>query len=127
MEFKTGCKEKIENKSLGPHEFEAGNRLHVVYVCYDCACLVLSILDTTVFPTTGLKEFLDKSATELQAVFDSACGFFNVQRCLMEQLEYVIKQIASLEVTAGKLVKNVTSSRAGIVVNIRHVIYRGQV
>lgn len=52
---------------------------------------------------TGLKEFLEESETKLQTVFDSACGFWNSQGFLLKQIEYRINDIASMKVTAGKL------------------------
>lgn len=36
-------------------------------------------------------------------VFDSACGFWNSSRCLIEQIEHVIKEISSMKLFAVKL------------------------
>ena len=52
---------------------------------------------------TGLKEFLEESEAKLQTVFDFACGFWNSQGFLLKQIEYRINDVASMKVTAGKL------------------------
>lgn len=41
-------------------------------------------------------------------VFDSACGFWNSSRCLVEKIEYVIKEVSSMKLFAVKLL-NATS------------------
>ena len=51
----------------------------------------------------GLKEFLEESEAKLQTVFDSACGFWNIHGFLLKQIEYRINEVASMRVTAGKL------------------------
>ena len=55
------------------------------------------------FLIVGLKEFLEESEAKLQTVFDSACGFWNIHGFLLKQIEYRINDVASMKVTAGKL------------------------
>ena len=55
------------------------------------------------FLVVGLKQFLEESESKLQAVFDSACGFWNIHSFLLKQIEYRINDVASMRITAGKL------------------------
>ena len=55
------------------------------------------------YMAVGLKEFLEESEAKLQTVFDSACGFWNIHGFLLNQIECRINDVASMRITAGKL------------------------
>lgn len=59
---------------------------------------------------TALKNFLDRSATDLQNVFDSAFGFWNMQRHLQQQIENTVDMIADMKIAAKNLLKDTLSS-----------------
>ena len=63
-------------------------------VFYSKVCIILIV---------GLKEFLEESEAKLQTVFDSACGFWNIHGFLLKQIESRINDVASMRITAGKL------------------------
>ena len=69
-------------------------------------CSLMNLWYYKSFPLSGcigLKQFLEESENKLQAVFDSACGFWNIHSFLLEQIEYRINDVASMRITAGKL------------------------
>ena len=45
---------------------------------------------------TGIHEFLVASAPKLQKVFDTSCGFWNVQAVLMQHNEEMVERITNL-------------------------------
>ena len=53
----------------------------------------------------GIHEFLNESAPKLQTVFDSSCGFWNVQSVLMHHVEEMVERITNLRASARLLCK----------------------
>ena len=49
--------------------------------------------------------FLKESGPELQRVFDSSCGFGNVQSVLMQHIEFIVEDISKLRLNARMLCK----------------------
>ena len=47
--------------------------------------------------------FLKESEPKLQKVFDSSCGFWNVQSVLMQNFECMVERITKLRATARSL------------------------
>ena len=52
---------------------------------------------------SGLKDFLDKSAIELQTVFDSACGFRHSNESMTDEVEHVVNQVSFMKESAIEL------------------------
>ena len=63
-----------------------------------------------IFFVTALKEFLDRSAIELQTIFNSAFGFWNMQGYLQQQIEDTIDMIADMKIAAENLLRSSSSS-----------------
>ena len=53
--------------------------------------------------TAGLQRFLEESAQELQTVFDSSCGFRNVQNVLYKYTVEAVQESETLRNLAGNL------------------------
>ena len=53
----------------------------------------------------GIHEFLDDSGPKLQRVFDSSCGFWNVQSILMKHIGLMIEDVTKLRSNARLLCK----------------------
>ena len=49
--------------------------------------------------------FLNDSGPKLQRVFDSSCGFWNVQSVLMQHIEFMVENISKLRSNARMLCK----------------------
>ena len=54
---------------------------------------------------TGIHQFLTTSAPDLQMVFDSACGFWNVHSVLLHHVEDMVERITNLRSEARLLCK----------------------
>lgn len=53
----------------------------------------------------GIHEFLIDSGPKLQRVFDSSCGFWNVQSVLMQHIENMVEDVTKLRSNARLLCK----------------------
>ena len=52
---------------------------------------------------SGLREFLDSSATQLQAMFDRVCGFRYSNECLTNEVVHVVDGISKMKDSAVEL------------------------
>lgn len=51
---------------------------------------------TYIISVIGIQVFLSESAPKLQKVFDSSCGFWNVQSVLMDHTERMVETVTNL-------------------------------
>ena len=68
-----------------------------------------------------LQKFLDESAVKLQQMFDSVCGFRNVQHVLLRHVGDMTAEVTRLQFEAGKLCE--ISEPADSTIGIRSAIY----
>ena len=68
-----------------------------------------------------LQTFLDESAVKLQTMFDTVCGFRNVQQVLLHHMGDMIEEVTRLQFAAGKMceISEHTDSTAGTTIIIK--------
>ena len=90
------CQNKISNRSFGPEDFED-------------SIIIMSQLcmhgHNAQHYYTGIHKFLTRSAPELQMIFDSSCGFWNVCSVLLHHVEDMVERITNLRSKAKQLCK----------------------
>ena len=95
-EFRDKCQTKIASKRFSPADFEESMTIKTIL-----EELTLNYVHHNTF--IGIHNFLDESGPELQRVFDSSCGFRNVQSVLMQHIEYMVEDIMKLRSNARLL------------------------
>ena len=108
-EFKDKCQHLISSKRFGPDNFEKSMSLK-----FYTSNLRVDTHISWYGLYAGIQVFLDESAPKLQKVFDSSCGFWNVQSVLMRHVEDMVENVTKIRSDARVLCRmdsvNVTES-----------------
>lgn len=93
-EFRDQCQSKIASKSFSPSDFEKSMaRQSQKTRTYKNHFIII----------LGIHDFLNESGPKLQRVFDSSCGFWNVQSVLMQHIEEMVENMTKLRLNTRLL------------------------